>query len=223
MQQQGTNLLPDESPAWLACQSMRYAVTSEPVGQHVCLSGFAAPFNAFEHNEESGHQRLGLGLGLGLGRMDSVIDALWSLLCMKSETRLYCHAFIHFHTLLRSPKPWPSPFPQLSPLLVVGHVVLESEVRDLLFSSQVAKCVLQLHLLNEQVMLGVEPGGHHGTLEVERKPFLNSAHPGSLSEVQKQREVEHDRRGQDGVTAAEVALDLHRVAEPTKDAGADPA
>jgi hypothetical protein len=112
MQQHGTNLLPDESPSRLACQSMRYAVALEPVRQHPCLCGFATAFDALEHDEESGHQRRGLGrrgrglgrrglgrglgrrglglglgrrglgLGLGLGRTDSVITYIVDLLCM---------------------------------------------------------------------------------------------------------------------------------------------
>ena len=46
-------------------------------------------------------------------------------------------------------------------------VVLQSQVSDQLFTSQVAESVLELHKLNEDVVLGVNAGRAHGALEVE--------------------------------------------------------
>jgi len=53
-------------------------------------------------------------------------------------------------------------------------VVLQAEVRDQLLSLQVTESVFQLHQLDEQVVLGVEPGNGHGGLEVEAEPFLDA-------------------------------------------------
>src|SRR5207248_24748 len=39
----------------------------------------------------------------------------------------------------------------------------------------------------------------------------------ALGEVEQQREVEHDRRGQDRVAAEKVDLHLHRIAEPAEE------
>ena len=50
-----------------------------------------------------------------------------------------------------------------------GHsvVILQPQVRDHLFALQVAQRVLQLHRLDEQVMLGIQPGRRHRRFEVE--------------------------------------------------------
>src|SRR5690349_5718033 len=93
-------------------------------------------------------------------------------------------------------------------------VVLTAEMRDQLFALQEAQSVLQLHELNEQVVLRIDRRRVHRALEVEREPFLDAVHVRAPGEVEKQRDVEDDRRGQDAVAAEEVDLQLHRVAEP---------
>ena len=47
--------------------------------------------------------------------------------------------------------------------------------------------------------------------------------PARLREIEEEREVEDDRRGQDGVAAEEVDFDLHGVAEPAEDVDVVPA
>src|SRR5690606_19770526 len=54
-------------------------------------------------------------------------------------------------------------------------VVVQPQVRDLLFTHQVTQRVLQLHVLDEQVVLRVQLRRHHRALEVERQPFLDPA------------------------------------------------
>src|SRR5688572_4029860 len=96
-------------------------------------------------------------------------------------------------------------------------VVLEAEVGDEVFSSEEPQRVLQLHQLNEQVVLRVEPRGMHRALEIEREPLLDAAHPGPARQVEEQCHVEHDRRGENAVAAEEVDLQLHPIAEPSED------
>src|SRR3989475_5640534 len=82
-------------------------------------------------------------------------------------------------------------------LLLRVFVVLDAEVRDLLLTHQPAQRVLELRLLDEEVVLGVQAGGELRALEVEREPFLNARESRTAGEVEEQREVEHDRRGED--------------------------
>ena len=93
-------------------------------------------------------------------------------------------------------------------------VVLEPEVCDQFFSDHVSERVLQLHQLNEQVVLRIQAGRMHRALEVERQPLLDPGHASALREVEEQREVEHDRRGENAVAAQEIDLQLHLVAKP---------
>jgi len=46
-------------------------------------------------------------------------------------------------------------------------IVLESEVRNQVFSAQMTKRVLEFHQLNKDVMLGIETGSGLRGLEVE--------------------------------------------------------
>src|ERR687885_2507747 len=67
------------------------------------------------------------------------------------------------------------PAPQPPPSRGRGHalallIVLDAQVRNLLLTPQVAQGVLQLHELNEEVVLRVEEGSAHRALEVERQP-----------------------------------------------------
>src|SRR5690606_37513592 len=96
-------------------------------------------------------------------------------------------------------------------------VVLAPEVGDEVFTLHPAQRVLQLHQLNEQIVLGIEPRRGHGALEVEAQPLLHTPETGALGEIEEQREIEDERRRQDRVAAEEVHLDLHRVTEPPED------
>ena len=53
-------------------------------------------------------------------------------------------------------------------------VVVEAEVGDEAFAHDVAEGVFELHVLDEQVVLGVDAGGGVGVLEVEAQPLLNA-------------------------------------------------
>ena len=96
-------------------------------------------------------------------------------------------------------------------------VVLQAEVRDLLFAHHPAQGVLELRLLDEEVVLRVHSGSVLGTLEVEGQPFLDALHAGSLGEVEEKSEVKKKGRGENRIAAEKVNLYLHWVAEPTED------
>src|SRR5438270_5943125 len=102
-------------------------------------------------------------------------------------------------------------------------VIFEAEVRDEVFAAKVSERVLEFHQLDEDVVFGVESGRGHRRLEVEGEPLLYAAQTGALREVEEEREVEDDGRGEYGVAAEEVNLDLHRVAEPAEDVYVVPA
>src|SRR6266404_4407301 len=80
-----------------------------------------------------------------------------------------------------------------------------------------AKRVLELHQLDEEIVLGIQTGRGHRALEVKRKPFLDPAHTRALRKIHEQRKVEHDRRGEYRVAAQKVDLDLHRITQPAED------
>src|SRR5205809_3349372 len=102
-------------------------------------------------------------------------------------------------------------------LLLRVLVVLDAEMRDLLLPHHPAQRVLELRLLNEEVMLGVEALRELRALEVEGEPLLNARQPGARGEIEEEREVEHDRGGENRVAAQKIDLDLHRIAEPSED------
>ena len=82
---------------------------------------------------------------------------------------------------------------------------------------QVPQRVLELHQLDEQVVLRVEAGGMHRALEVKTQPFLDAAHSAALCEVQKEDQVQHERRGKNTVAAEKIDFDLHGITEPSVD------
>src|SRR5260221_13196742 len=88
----------------------------------------------------------------------------------------------------------PQTNPRVCDALLV--VVLASQMRDQLLAPHVAQGVLELHELDEHVVFGVELGRVHGAFEVERQPFLDAAEPRALRQIEKERDVEHDRRRQ---------------------------
>src|SRR5512134_3133234 len=75
----------------------------------------------------------------------------------------------------------------VSPEAVSLLVVFDAEVGDLLLTHQPAQRVLELGLLNEQVVLRVQPLRRLRALEVERQPLLDAPHPGALRQVEEQR------------------------------------
>src|SRR5580698_1635280 len=78
-------------------------------------------------------------------------------------------------------------------------VILQPQMRNQFLALQVPQRVLQLHQLNKQVMLGIQPRRGHRRLEVEAQPLLNAEpaqHWRSLCQVKKEHQVEHDWRGQ---------------------------
>src|SRR5439155_15285680 len=93
-------------------------------------------------------------------------------------------------------------------------VVLTAQVGDQLLALQVAQRVLQLHQLNEQIVLGVQTGGVNRTLEVEGQPLLDAVHAGAPRQVEKERDIEHDWSRENAVATEEIDLQLHRVSQP---------
>src|SRR5213083_393535 len=96
-------------------------------------------------------------------------------------------------------------------LLLLVFVVLDAEVRDLLLAHQPAQRVLELRLLDEEVVLGVQALRKLRALKVEGQPFLNPRQSGAAGEI------EDDRRREDGIATEEIDFDLHRIAEPSED------
>src|SRR5258708_25894012 len=88
---------------------------------------------------------------------------------------------------------------------------------DQVLALHVAQSILELHQLNEDVVLRVEAGRRHRALEVERQPLLNALHTGALGKIHKQDQVEHQRSGKNGIAAKEIDLDLHRIVHPAED------
>src|SRR5687768_10255958 len=78
---------------------------------------------------------------------------------------------------------------QSPPVAPASVVILQAEVRDEVFAAEVAERVLELHQLDEDVVLGVEAGRGHRRLEVEGEPLLRALHPDALREVEEEREV----------------------------------
>src|SRR5256885_16930976 len=113
--------------------------------------------------------------------------------------------------------------PATSRLPLSRCVVLQPQVRDLVLTHQVPQRVLQLRLLNEEIVFRLQTGRGHWTLIVERQPLLDALHSRTLCEVAEEREIEHDRRGKNGVAAKEIDLDLHRVVHPPDNVDVVPA
>src|SRR5215471_12901564 len=74
-------------------------------------------------------------------------------------------------------------------------VILESQMGNQRFAAQVPQRVLQLHELDEKVVLRIEPRRRHGGLQIEAQPLLDAQPPqlmAALREVEEQDQVEHD-------------------------------
>src|SRR5438309_334269 len=92
-----------------------------------------------------------------------------------------------------------------------------------LFALEISQCVLQLHQLDEEIVLRIQTWRMDRRFEVERQPLLNTAHTSTLGEIEEQRDVEHNRRGENAVSTQKVDLQLHRVTEPAEDVDVVPA
>src|ERR1700722_5776135 len=69
-------------------------------------------------------------------------------------------------------------------------------------------------------MFRIEPGSGHGRLPIKAKPFLNTQilqFRWARGEVEKEHQIQGNRRSQNGTPGQEIALVLHRIAEPTED------
>src|SRR3954471_6295143 len=66
----------------------------------------------------------------------------------------------------------------------ISVVILQAEVRDQILAAHVTQRVLQLHQLDEQVVLRVEARRVHRALVIEGEPLLDAAHAGALREVE---------------------------------------
>jgi hypothetical protein len=99
----------------------------------------------------------------------------------------------------------------------VSRVVLEPEVGDLFLTLEIPQGILQFHLLDEEIVLGVESAQVVRALEEEGQPLLDAVHAAALGQVHQQDQVQDDGGGQDAVAAEEIDLDLHGVAHPAED------
>src|SRR5690606_4509747 len=54
-------------------------------------------------------------------------------------------------------------------------------------------------------------------------PLLNAAPAGAGCEIEQEREIEHERRRENGIAAEKVDFELHRVTEPAEDVDVVPA
>src|SRR6266498_115805 len=96
-------------------------------------------------------------------------------------------------------------------------VILQSQMRDQFLPAHIAQRILQLHKLDEQVMLGIQVGGAHRALEVKRQPLLNSFarhFRAALGKIKKEHQVENEGCGQDRIATQKVDLDLHGISQP---------
>ena len=87
---------------------------------------------------------------------------------------------------------------------------------DLFLSHEVAKGILQLHRLDEKVVLWIEVGSALRTLEIEGKPLLDSRHVCPHSEISEKDKVQDQRRGQNTISAEKIHFNMHGISQPTK-------
>src|SRR5215468_5677281 len=78
-------------------------------------------------------------------------------------------------------------------------VILGAEMGDELFVAEVAQRVLELHELDEEIVLRIQTRRRHRALPVEGEPLLDAVHPGARREVHEQRQIQHDRRREDRI------------------------
>ena len=102
-------------------------------------------------------------------------------------------------------------------------VIFLAEVGDHFFAHHPAQSIFEFHGLDEKVVLGVKRRRTHGRFEIEAEPFLDAVHAGALREIEEENEIENQRRGENGIAAEKIDLDLHRIAEPAENVDVVPA
>src|SRR5258706_6089039 len=83
-------------------------------------------------------------------------------------------------------------------------VILEPEMRNQLGALEVAQSVLELHKLDEQIMLRIEARHRHRRLEIEAEPLLDAQAlkpVAPLRQVEEQDEGQNDRCGENRIPA----------------------
>src|SRR6266545_4457264 len=98
-----------------------------------------------------------------------------------------------------------------------AFVIVEPGVIQDFLADEDAKCVSELQMLDEEIVLGLQIRPRHRRLEVEGEPLLDAGEARAPREVQKERQIEGHRRRENRVAAEEVDLDLHGLAEPAED------
>lgn len=91
------------------------------------------------------------------------------------------------------------------------------QITRFFFSNHFADGLFQHAPLLEQIVYGLVFIIVHRALAEEGEPGLNTFHAGAGCQVAEQYQVEGNRSGQDGITAKEVDLDLHRISHPAED------
>src|SRR5580698_5526911 len=88
---------------------------------------------------------------------------------------------------------WPfsemKPYPTTAPRITRSLIVLVPDVVDDFLAHHPPHGVLELRLLHEEIVLGVEVRRRHRALEVEAQPLLRAVEAGALREVEQEREV----------------------------------
>src|SRR6266496_3833260 len=98
-----------------------------------------------------------------------------------------------------------------------AFVIVEPGVIQDFLADEDAKCVSELQVLDEEIVLGLQIRPRHRGLEVEGEPLLDAGEARAPREVEKERQIESHRRRENRVAAEEVDLDLHGLAEPAED------
>src|ERR1700754_3913177 len=85
------------------------------------------------------------------------------------------------------PRSLMKPKPTTAPRRIGGAprsvIVLRAEVRDGFLAHHPAQRVLQLHELDEEIVLRVQVGRGHRALEVKAEPLLRALQVGALGEI----------------------------------------
>src|SRR5262245_25671213 len=69
-------------------------------------------------------------------------------------------------------------------------------------------------------MFRIQPRRCHRRLEVKAQPLLNTDTlqlRRTVGKIEEEDQIEHDRRSENGISAEEIHLDLHRIVEPPED------
>src|SRR6185437_10617018 len=99
-------------------------------------------------------------------------------------------------------------------------VTLKAKMRNQFLTLDMSQRVLQLHRLNEQIMLRIQTLRRHRRLEEEAQPLLN-ADPAQifapLRQVRQQHQIQRNRGCKDRIATQKIHLNLHWVTEPSED------